>query len=82
MRTLNAAVEYFKHKDPGTCITKHFLYTEARAGRLPGVIKAGNKYLLNIDQVEEFLTNGIQELTVKKEYGEDLGYGKLRKVRG
>ncbi|HCJ57615.1 MAG TPA: hypothetical protein DHV55_09825 [Clostridiaceae bacterium] len=81
MRTLNAAVEYFKSQDPDTCITKHFLYTEVRAGRLPGVIMAGNKYLLDIDQVERFLADGTEKLTAERECEKPLNYGKLRKVR-
>lgn len=78
MRTLNAAVDYFKDKDPETAITKHFLYTEARAGRLPGVVMAGKKRLYDLDSLEKYLSEGLH-LEPQEESSNAL-YGKLRKV--
>lgn len=78
MRTLNAAVEYFKSQDPNTAITKHFLYTEARAGRLPGVVMAGKKRLFDLDRLEKYLSEGLH-LNPQVENSDAL-YGKLRKV--
>lgn len=58
-------------------VTPHFLRTKARAGEIPH-LKAGNRYVFDIEQCEEFLkneamTNVKHEETVKQ-------YGVLRKV--
>ena len=74
MRTITGAIEYLREKDPQTDITEHFLRVEIRAGRLPGVRRAGKKYLLNMEALEYFLAGEESETVNVKEFG------KLRKV--
>lgn len=56
IRTLDEAIKELKASDPGTCVTKHFLWTSVRSGVLPH-IRAGGKYLVNMDVLADFLTN-------------------------
>ena len=60
-------------------VSKHFLYTEARAGRIP-CNRSGNKYLFDVDQVDEFLRKKALE-NIREERDEKiLQYGKIRRI--
>jgi len=59
-------------------VTKHFLYTEARAGRIPH-FRAGNRYIFDVEQVDEYLKKKALE-NVKQEQDNAVQYGKLRKI--
>ncbi len=70
MRTLDEAMAEIKAEDPHTAITRHFLWSAVRSGRLPS-IKAGGKYLINLETLSQFLsapsegntpTNGIYRI--------------------
>lgn len=59
-------------------VSKHFLYTQARAGEIP-CNKTGNKYLFDVEQVDEFLRNKAME-NVREEKTVSYGYGKIRRI--
>jgi len=62
-------------------VSRHFLYTEARAGRIPH-FRAGNRYVFDVDQVDTFLKNKAME-NVKQDNDEKVikyGYGQLRRI--
>ena len=60
-------------------ISKHFLYTEARAGRIPH-FKAGNRYIFDVEQVDEFLKKKALENVRTGDNEKVFQYGKLRKI--
>lgn len=72
MRTISQAIKYLKEKDPNCAISEWYLRTLLRSGKLKHH-KAGNKYLINLDYLEEYLKN-------PPSYEEDTPYGILRKV--
>jgi len=55
LRTINEAYAHLKQQDPGTGITLHFLRCLAVRGEIP-TVRAGRKYLLDIDALSEHLT--------------------------
>jgi excisionase family DNA binding protein len=59
-------------------VTPHFLRTEAKAERIPH-IRCGNRYLFDVDQVEEFLKQRAIA-NVKIEPYVNASYGVLRKI--
>lgn len=59
MRTIEQAAAHFKKADPMTALTKTAIRRLVTTGEIP-FIKAGNKYLLNLDSLEEYL-KGRQE---------------------
>ncbi len=60
-------------------VSRHFLYTEARAGRIPH-FRSGNRYIFDVDQVDEFLGRKALE-NVKKDQDEKVvQYGQLRRI--
>lgn len=54
--TIKKAVEIVKTDCPETAISEHFLRQLIRDGVLPE-LKAGNKLLINMDVLVEYLTN-------------------------
>jgi len=54
MRTIEQAAAHFKKADPLTALTKTAIRRLVTTGEIP-FIKAGNKYLLNLDSLEEYL---------------------------
>lgn len=72
MRTISQAIKYLKEKDPNCAISEWYLRTLLRSGKLKHH-KAGNKYLINLDYLEEYLKNPPSET-------EEAQYGTLRKV--
>jgi len=61
-------------------VSRHFLYTEARAGRIPH-FKAGNRYIFDVEQVDEFLRQKALESVREQEEEKIVEYGKLRKIQ-
>jgi len=63
-------------------VSKHFLYTQARAGKIPH-FRAGNRYIFDIEQVDEFLKQKALE-NVREDcdydYENIINYGQLRRV--
>ena len=73
MRTIRQTLEYLKNQDNNCAITEWYLRSLLRSGKLRHY-KAGNKYLINLDHLDEFLSNpNTEEIT-------DTDYGKIRKV--
>jgi len=59
-------------------VTPYFLRVEAKAGRIP-YLKSGNRYIFDIEQVEDFLKNkALQNMSTENE--NTAGYGTLRKI--
>lgn len=56
MRTIKEAAAEIKAIDSGTAITEYHIRQLALSGILPR-IKAGKKYLINLDLLIEYLTN-------------------------
>jgi hypothetical protein len=67
MRTIKQAVQSIKEQDPESCISEWWLRQLVKSGKLK-CHKAGNKYLIDIDCLEEFLVNPPSE-TLKKPLG-------------
>ena len=55
LRTINEAHKYLKEQDPGTSVTPYFLRSLVYDGAIPH-IKAGKKFLIDIDSLEEQLS--------------------------
>lgn len=60
-------------------VSKHFLYTEARAGRIPH-FKSGNRYIFDVEQVDEFLKKKALENVRTDDNEKVFQYGKLRRI--
>lgn len=73
MRTIKQAVEYLKIKDPDSAVSEWWLRQMLKCGKIKHHM-AGNKYLIDIDYLEKFLTNPPEEEVA------DFKIGKLRKV--
>lgn len=56
MRTINEAYNEIKTLDPNTAITPHAIRQLVIEDKIPH-IKAGRKYLLNLDVLQNYLTN-------------------------
>lgn len=67
IRTIKQAVQTIKESDPETGISEWWLRQLVKSGKLK-YHKAGNKYLIDIDLLGEFLANPPSE-TVKKPLG-------------
>ncbi len=56
MRTISAAINEIKGIDPNTCFTEHTLRKAVVTKVIPSV-KAGKKYLVDMDAVYAYLDN-------------------------
>lgn len=56
MRTIKDAYAAIKQSDPETCLTLYALRCKVISGEIPSV-KAGRKYLINIDLLDEYLNS-------------------------
>lgn len=54
IRTIRKAYEEICNADPYTCLTEHHIRQLAINGNIP-TTKAGNKYLLDLDKLIEYL---------------------------
>ena len=59
MRTIDQAFACLQESDPETAITKTALRRMVTTGELPGVVRVGSKYLLNLDVLTEFLKGSL-----------------------
>jgi len=78
MRTIKQCAEYFKSEDPETTVNEYFLRTLVKSGNLK-VVKAGNKSLISLDKLIEYL-NGQDEEEQEEQQKQPEGYGKIRRV--
>lgn len=69
MRTVTQTMQYLRENDPNSAITEWWLRQMLRSGELKHH-RAGNKYLINLDYLEEYLRNPpIVDEDPKSEYG-------------
>ena len=59
MRTIDQAAAWMKENDPNTALTKTALRRLVVSGKLPSVM-IGQKYLLNLDTLEAYLSGGAE----------------------
>ncbi len=75
MRTIKQTVLHIKLTDPDTAVTEWWLRSMLKTDKLKHHM-AGNKYLIDIDYLEEYLKNPPEEEK------QEVEYGILRKVNG
>lgn len=80
MRTIDEAIAEIVSLDPNTAITKNFIRSLVVSGKIPSV-KAGKKYLINLDVLHNYLYNGdnqIPKTSIGKvrPINEKISYGK------
>ena len=75
--TAKDAVHKIKEDCPGTAITENYLRQLIKDGVLPE-LKAGNKVLINLDVLIEYLSNPTAEKSRPK--AKVLGFGGMRPV--
>lgn len=73
MRTIPQTIDYFKALDPESYINEWYLRGLVKSGALP-CHKAGKRFLINLDALEDYLSNPPAELV------EIPSYGKIRKI--
>lgn len=61
MRTIEKAYRYLKEQDPETDLTKTAFRTFINEGYIP-IIRVGCKTLVNLDNVDRFLQEGVPEV--------------------
>lgn len=66
MRTIDQAYEYVLSQDAETSLTKTALRRLIVSGKLPSV-KIGEKYLLNLDTLEAFLSGNVPDTPARLE---------------
>ena len=62
LRTINKAYEELRARDPETAITRNLLREMVTQGVIPSA-KAGNRYLVDVDVVEQYFmdtTHGVR----------------------
>ncbi len=76
MRTITQTIQYFQAKDPETAVTEFWLRNLLHAGAI-SYLKAGKKFLLNLDALEEYLACGHTSHSAPDVQSE---FPKLRKI--
>ena len=56
MRTVPKAMEELRAKDPDTCVSVYMLRHWVKIGKIKSV-KAGKNFLIDMDELEAFLSN-------------------------
>lgn len=56
MRTIKQAIQSIKEQDPESCFSEWWLRQLVRSGKLKSH-RAGNRYLIDLDFLEEYLKN-------------------------
>ena len=77
MRTIDEAFAYLKEKDPETALTRYYLRQLVLSGAVPSA-KAGRKYLVNLDRLEEYL-NHPRSGSRSPSSGKSVSFGPYRK---
>lgn len=75
MRTIQEAAAELKRIDPDTAITPYFIRTMVLDGTIPHV-RAGNKRLINLDTLLEYLVEAPAPQP------DPVVYGQIRPVKG
>lgn len=78
IRMMKEAYEEIKAADPNTAITMNYIRTLIISGAVPS-IRAGNRYLINMDELESYLANPQrQELDRIRDF--QRAGGKIRRI--
>ena len=59
MRGINEAIAEIKAEDKNSAITQHYLRKLVKSNAIP-FVRAGTKYLVNLDALEKYLQNPLQ----------------------
>ena len=68
MRTIDQVADWLRKTDPDTALTKTALRRLVTTGQLPSV-RIGQKYLLDLDTLTEYLKGSLPEPEPEPEYG-------------
>lgn len=68
MRTIKQAIQSIKEQDPETCFSEWWLRQIVKSGKLK-CHRAGNRYLIDMDFLDEFLKNPPTVEEVKQPVG-------------
>lgn len=68
IRTIKQAVQSIKEQDPESCISEWWLRQLVKTGKFK-CHRAGNRYVIDLDRLLEFLKNPPVEETAKKPLG-------------
>ena len=68
MRTINEAYKAIREEDPQTAITPHAIRRLVLDGSIP-CVRAGNKYLIDLEGLKEYLKNPPVEVAPAHEFG-------------
>ncbi|SHH87202.1 DNA-binding protein [Desulfosporosinus lacus] len=68
MRTIKQAIQTIKEQDPGSCFSEWWLRQLVKSGKLK-CHRAGNRYLIDLDSLSQFLENPPITEEVKQPYG-------------
>lgn len=60
IRTIKNAYREIREQDPNTCITEWFLRQLITGGAIPS-IRAGTKWLVDLDVIEEYISEGLRQ---------------------
>lgn len=68
MRTIKQTVQQIKEHDPESCFSEWWLRQLVKSGKLK-CHRAGNRYLIDMDYLDEFLKNPPINEEAKQQYG-------------
>lgn len=68
MRTITQTVQQIKQNDPESCISEWYLRKIVKSGKLK-CHRAGNRYLIDMDCLDEYLKNPPTTEESKQPYG-------------
>lgn len=75
MRTIDGLHKAIHDLDPASEISRNYIRNLVLSGKIKAVVKAGSKWLINLDAVLEYLESPMDEEEVKPVYG-------IRKING
>lgn len=73
MRTIQQTIDYLKAQDADTAVTEYWLRGLLASGVIP-YHKAGKKFLVNLDALEQYLAKPPEEPVIES------GEGKIRQI--
>lgn len=76
MRTIDGLHKAIHEIDPASEISRNYIRNLVLSGKIKTVIKAGSKWLINLDAVLEYLESPTVEEEMKP------AYGIIRKING
>lgn len=68
MRTIKQCIQAIKDQDPESCFSEWWLRQLVKSGKLK-CHRAGNRYLIDMDFLDEFLKNPPITEEIKQPYG-------------